>query len=168
MYPTYYSSPKPAGVLGSHPSRSLSPDQSSKRGSENSAMSSFSGSADAKQLVARAEQPSPSRPAPRVSTLARRIHGWSWQAVCLHVRVDGIASSLIIPLIVPYRYGNWCCLCYPVWLEGSPWADHTHRDGFFLHKPFALYPQLINPPNSSIMCDSCTSGLVPCLTMDMS
>jgi hypothetical protein len=168
MYPTYYSSPNSADVLGSHPSRPLSPDQSIKRESEGGAMSSFTDSADAKQLVVRAEQPPPSRPAPRVSTLARRIHGWSWQAVWFYVRVGGIVSSLFIPLIVPYRYGNWCCLCHSFWLEGSPWTDHTHRDGFFLHQPFAFYPQLINPPDSSIMCDSCTFGLFPCLTMDMS
>ena len=168
MYPTYHSSPKPADVLGSHPSRALSPDQSLKRGSEDSAMSSFTDSTDAKQLVVRVEQPSLSKPAPRVSTLARRIHGWSWQAVCLHVRVGGVVSSLLIPLIVPYRYGNWCCLCHSVWLEGSPWTDHKNRDGFFLHKSVTLYPQLVNPPDSSIMCDSCTFGLAPCLIMDVS
>lgn len=81
MYPTYYSSPKPADVLASRPSRALSPDQSIKREAEDGAMSSFPDSADEKQLVVRAEQPPLGRPAPRVSTLARRIHGWSWQAV---------------------------------------------------------------------------------------
>jgi hypothetical protein len=158
MYPTYYPSPIPVDVLGSRPSQAPGHDPSRKSGSEASAMSSFTNSADAKQLVVRAEQPSRSGSTPRVSTLARRIHGWSWQAVCLRIGVCGTIIWLFIPLIVPHRHGNWCCLCHSVWLEGSSWANHEDRDSFFLHKPFTLYPQLINPPDPSLMCDSCISG----------
>jgi len=113
-----------------------------------------------------AEQPSVSGDSPHVSTLARRIHGWSWQAVRLHSR-SGIVISSFISSIVPHRHGHWCRLCHSVGPEGASWAAHESRDRLFLHKPFALYPQFIDSPSPSIMYGPCTSGLVPCLTMDV-
>lgn len=111
-----------------------------------------------------AEQPSVSGDSPHVSTLARRIHGWSWQAVRLHFR-SGIVIPSFIPSIVPHRHGHWCRLCHAVGPEGASWAAHARRDRLFLHKPFALYPQFINSPSPSIMYGPCTSGLA-CLTME--
>jgi len=59
-------------------------DLSMKRGSETpSARSSLTYVSDLEKPRVDLEQPSLSGDSPRVSTLARRIHGWSWQAVRL-------------------------------------------------------------------------------------
>jgi hypothetical protein len=113
-----------------------------------------------------AEQSSANGDKPHVSPLARRIHGWSWQAVRLPSCLSGIVISSFVPLIVSHRHGHWCRLCYPVGSEGASWAAHKSRDGLFLHKPFAFYPQFLDSPSASIMCGPCTSGLVPRLTIE--
>lgn len=81
------SSSKPA-ALGSPPSVALTPsrlDLSMKSESETalSARSSLTYVPDLEKPRVDLEQSSLSDASPRVSTLARRIHGWSWQAVCL-------------------------------------------------------------------------------------
>ena len=59
-------------------------DLSMKRGSETpSARSSLTYVSDLEKPRVDLEQPSLSGDSPRVSSLARRIHGWSWQAVRL-------------------------------------------------------------------------------------
>lgn len=74
---------KPAALLGIPP-LALVPnrldDLSIKSGSE-SARSSLTDVADLEKPRVDLELPSLSGASPRVSTLARRIHGWSWQAV---------------------------------------------------------------------------------------
>ena len=113
-----------------------------------------------------AEQLSVSGAKPQVSTLARRIHGWTWQAVCLHSRISGIVISSFIPLIVPHRHGHGCRLCHFVGPEGTSWVAHKRRDCLFLLKPFALYPQFNDSSAPSIMCGPCTSRLLSCLTLE--
>jgi hypothetical protein len=154
------SSSKLAALLGSRPSSSLAPaplrpNLSIKRVSETSALSSFTYVSDLEKPGVNLEQPSVSDPSPRVSTLARRIHGWSWQAVRLARPVASRASviSFIFLLIVPHRHGHRCCLCYSVGLERSPRTSYERRDRLFLHKPLALYPQCIDSPASSVLCD---------------
>jgi hypothetical protein len=82
------SSSKPAALLDSPPSVALVPshlDLSIKSESETalSARSSLTYVPDLEKPRVDLEQPSLSGASPRVSTLARRIHGWSWQAVRL-------------------------------------------------------------------------------------
>jgi hypothetical protein len=82
------SSSKPAALLGFPPSVALVPnclDLSIKSGPETSpsARSSLTYVTDLEKPRVDLEQPSLSSASPRVSTLARRIHGWSWQAVRL-------------------------------------------------------------------------------------
>jgi hypothetical protein len=97
MYPNFSSPSNAAVLIGPYPSWPTFPDLRLESGFE--ACDRLSNAPDVKHDVTDAEQSSLSRPAPRVSTLARRIHGWSWQAVRLHARVDGIVfSMLIIPL----------------------------------------------------------------------
>ena len=154
------SSSKLATFLGSHPSSSASttplrPNLSVKRESETSALSSFTYVSDLEKPMVNLEQPSLSDSSPRVSTLARRIHGWSWQAVRLAHPVASRASviSFTFLLIVPHRHGHRCCLCHSVGLERSPGNFHERRDRLFLHKPLALYPQCIDSPSPSVLCD---------------
>ena len=154
------SSSKLATFLGSRPSSSASPtplrpNLSVKRESETSALSSFTYVSDLEKPGANLEQPSISDSSPRVSTLARRIHGWSWQAVRSARAVASRASviSFIFLLIVPHRHGHRCCLCYSVGTERSPWNSHERRDRLFLHKPLALYSQCIDSPAPSVLCD---------------
>ena len=81
------SSAKPAALLGFPPSVALAPsrlDLSVNIGSETapaSARSSLTYVSDLEKPRMDFERPSLSDASPRVSTLARRIHGWSWQAV---------------------------------------------------------------------------------------
>jgi hypothetical protein len=82
------SSSNPAALLGSPPSLALVPnrlDLSIESGSETSpsARSSLTCVSVLEKPRVDLEQPSLSGASPRVSTLARRIHGWSWQAVRL-------------------------------------------------------------------------------------
>ena len=88
------SSYKSAALVGSRPSLALvpvppDPPMLVKSGSETSTRSSITCVSDESDLEKPGltfEQPTlsgVSRPLPRVSTLARRIHGWSWQAVRL-------------------------------------------------------------------------------------
>lgn len=166
MYPSYDSSANPTSFLGSFPLRPSSSHLSIKSEAEVSARSSFTNLHRCEQLMLYAEQPSVNGGKPHVNTLARRIHGWSWQGVRLHSSVSGIVISSFVPLIVPHRHGHWCRLCHSVGSEGASWAAHKRRDGFFLHKPFALYPQFLDTPSASIMCGPCTSGSVPYLTIE--
>lgn len=144
-------------TLFGFPSVALEPnrlDFSIKSGSETSpsTRSSLTYVPDLEKPKVDLERPSLSGASPRVSTLARRIHGWSWQAVCLirpGVHQGAIEISLL--LIVPYRHGDWCCLCHPGGLERAPWISHERRDFFVLHKPLALYPQLIDTTSPSDM-----------------
>src|SRR6266699_6797069 len=81
-------SSKPAALLGFPPSVPVVPsrlDLSIKDESETdlSPRSSLTYVSDLEKPRVDLEQPSLSGAAPRVSTLARRIHGWSWQAVRL-------------------------------------------------------------------------------------
>jgi hypothetical protein len=84
------SSSEPAALFGFSPSVALVPnrlDLSIKSVSEPetvlSARSSLTYVPDLEKPRVDLEQPSLSGASPRVSTLARRIHGWSWQAVRL-------------------------------------------------------------------------------------
>ncbi|KAI0284471.1 voltage-dependent anion channel-domain-containing protein [Russula brevipes] len=84
MHDPYHSPPNPAIVIGSHPSRPLRVDLPLKNGPRAVAWLSFlslsSTDVDVGRPVVNPEQPSFSGASPPVSKLARRIHGWSWQA----------------------------------------------------------------------------------------
>ena len=152
------SSSKLSALLGSRPSQApapLRPNLPIKSGSETSALSSLTYVSDLEKPGVNLEQPSLSDASPRVSTLARRIHGWSWQAVRLTRPLTSRESviSVLLHLIVPHRHGHGYCLCHSVGLERSSGTFHEHRDRFFLHKHLALSPQFIDSPASSILCD---------------
>lgn len=55
--------------------------------------------------------PPPVTEEPKVSSLARRIHGWSWQAVSRPLFLSritrGIGLSTSCNIAVPHRYGHW-------------------------------------------------------------
>jgi len=96
MYPSYHSAPKPA-VPGNHLSTPLHLGLPSRTESDQSARSSFSYAKDVEIVVASPDQTSPvGAAAPHVSTLARRIHGWSWQAVRLPARRNRNLECLIL------------------------------------------------------------------------
>jgi hypothetical protein len=162
------SSYKPAARLTSRPSLDLAPLRPDppmlvKSGSETSTSSSItylSDESDLEKPGVKFEQPTlsgVSRPPPHVSTLARRIHGWSWQAVRL-VRPGALVAIVLSLLIVPHRHGHGGCLRHSVRPERTPRTSHQDRDRFFLYKRFALYPQLIDPPASSVTCGLLSSG----------
>ncbi|KAH9967578.1 voltage-dependent anion channel-domain-containing protein [Russula dissimulans] len=93
MHPSYYSSPKPA-IPGDHPSSPLPLDLPSRRVSDQSARSSFSYAKHVEISVATPEQTSPVGAAPHVSRLARRIHGWSWQAFPIGMGTGAVYVTL--------------------------------------------------------------------------
>lgn len=69
----------------------------------------------------------PTATLPQVSRLARRVHGWSWQAVGFHfIGQSGIIVLCLISSTVPRRHGHWCCLCYPVRLEAASTISDDH------------------------------------------
>ncbi len=77
---------KPAPVHGfplSVAKASIRPDLPMKSGSETSVCSSLTYVSDLEKPRVDLEEPSLSGTSPLVSILARRIHGWSWQAVRL-------------------------------------------------------------------------------------
>ncbi|KAI0271746.1 voltage-dependent anion channel-domain-containing protein [Russula aff. rugulosa BPL654] len=87
---------KPAALLGIPP-LALVPnrlnDLSIKSGSE-SARSSLTDVADLEKPRVDLELPSLSGASPRVSTLARRIHGWSWQAFPIGMGTGAVYVTL--------------------------------------------------------------------------
>jgi hypothetical protein len=89
---------------------------------------------------------------PQVSRLARRVHGWSWQAVGFLAQ-SRIVVLWLISSTVPRRHGHWRCLCYPVRPEAASADSNDRRDHFFLHQSLSLHPQRIDAPSPSIMCD---------------
>lgn len=160
------SSSKPMALLGSRPSLTrtpLRPDLPMKRASDTSARSSLTCVSELEKPEVNLEHPSLGGASPRVSTLARRIHGWSWQAVRL--APPGASDTIIISLsIVSHRHGHGCCLRHSVGLERAPGTSHERRDRVFLHKPLALYPQLIDSPAPSVMCGHLSFGHVHSLS----
>jgi hypothetical protein len=152
MHDPYYSPPSPAIVIGSHPSRPLRVDLPLKNGPRAVAWLSFLSlsSTEVERPVVNPERPSFSAASPPVSKLARRIHGWSWQAVRPYLR--SVISSLI-PLVVPHGYGHGCCLRHSVGFGRAPGTPHESRGRLFLHKRLALHPQLVGPLPSSHMYD---------------
>ena len=94
-----------AAVLG-FPSVALEPnrlDHSIKSGSETSpsTRSSLTYVSDLEKPRVDLERPSLSGASPRVSTLARRIHGWSWQAVRL-TRPGAHQGAIAISLFIAF------------------------------------------------------------------
>jgi hypothetical protein len=88
----YYPSANAASHPDSQPSPPLSSEMSLKSVSGASTRSSFY-STDVEKPAVNPELTVPGA-APHVSTLARRIHGWSWQAVRLPTRISRIELQL--------------------------------------------------------------------------
>jgi len=107
---------------------------------------------EGKPILVPVNRQEPTGTAPQVSRLARRIHGWSWQAVGFLAQ-SGILVLSLIASIVSRRNGHWCCLCYPVGPEAASADFDDRRDHVFLHQSHTLPPQLIDAPSPSIMCD---------------
>ncbi|KAI9509751.1 voltage-dependent anion channel-domain-containing protein [Russula earlei] len=85
---SFYSSPKPA-ALGS-----LHFDLPSKHDSDENLSSSISYAEAKGTSLVNPEQSSPSGAAPSVSRLARRIHGWSWQAFPIGMGTGAVYVTL--------------------------------------------------------------------------
>ncbi len=95
------SSSQPAVLLGYSPSLALAPirrpDLHIKCGSDTSAHSSLTYVLDLEKPGVNLGQLSARDASPRVSTLARRIHGWSWQAVrSAHPGASGCNRDLVV------------------------------------------------------------------------
>ncbi|KAI0290293.1 voltage-dependent anion channel-domain-containing protein [Russula brevipes] len=98
MHDPCYSPPNPAIVIGSHPSRPLRVDLDLKNGPTADAWSSFLSlsptDVDVGRPVVNPQQPSFSGASPPVSKLARRIHGWSWQAFPMGMGTGAVYVTL--------------------------------------------------------------------------
>jgi hypothetical protein len=79
----------------------IRPDLPMKSGSETSVCSSLTYVSGLEKPRVDLEQPSLGDTSPRVSTLARRIHGWSWQAV----RLARPGASACNRELVVYSFG---------------------------------------------------------------
>jgi hypothetical protein len=98
------SSYKPAALFGPRPSPAPAPFRldppvlvtSESETSTRSSLTYVSDESDTEKPEVKPEQPTLNGASPRVSTLARRIHGWSWQAVRL-ARPGALVTSVLSP-----------------------------------------------------------------------
>jgi len=90
---------------------------------------------------------------PRVGALARRIHGWTWQAVS-YIPPPGIQSLCInVHHLVSYRYGYWCGLRDALELERACRVPGRSRNSVLLLEHCFVPLELDDPPHASHLCD---------------
>jgi len=90
---------------------------------------------------------------PRVGALARRIHGWTWQAVS-YIPPSNIQSFCInVHHSVSHWYGHWCGLRDALELERACRVPGRSRNSILLLKHCSVPLELDDPPHASHLCD---------------
>lgn len=85
----------------------------------------------------------------RVSALARRIHGWTWQAVSFALLT--IYIPVVYTAIVSDRNGHRRRLCYTVRTGGQARRSSEGRNSFLLPQYGPLSPQYFNTTSPSYL-----------------
>jgi len=74
----------------------------------------------------------------RVSALARRIHGWTWQAVSF--ALPTVDMPVVYTAVVSNRHGHRRRLCYTVRTEGQARCSSEGGNSFLLPQYGPLSP----------------------------